>query len=105
VRLIHGLTLLVTLTPPWIKSSNNCDFGCTTTLRTFLALEKKVGRLPKRWYELCYFDAAGDGAHTRFLLRRSEHFDAGDGNWRPTTVMFWAFLVQKGVFEEVILSR
>ena len=49
VRVIHGFTVMVALTPPWVKRTNNCDFGCTMVLFTFLALEKLWGRLPRRW--------------------------------------------------------
>jgi hypothetical protein len=52
VRVIHGLTILVTLTAPWVSRSSNPDFGCTIVLETFRELEKRTsdGRLPKRWY-------------------------------------------------------
>jgi hypothetical protein len=49
VRVIHGFTIMVTLTPPWVCRTGNADFGCTMILETFLGLEKLWGRLPKRW--------------------------------------------------------
>jgi hypothetical protein len=36
---------------------------------------------------------------------RYEHFDAGDGNWTNTTLLFYCFLVEVGIFEEIIISR
>ena len=49
VRVIHGFTIMVTLTPPWVCRTGSADFGCTMILETFLGLEKLWGRLPKRW--------------------------------------------------------
>jgi hypothetical protein len=41
----------------------------------------------------------------RVLLARSEHFDAGDGNWTNTTLLFYSYLVEVGIFGEIIISR
>ena len=84
VRVIHGETIMVALAPPWLLRSGNPDFNATVVLETFLGLEKLWGRLPKRWYE---------------------HFDAGDGNWTNTTLLFYCYLVEKGIFDEVIIAR
>lgn len=84
VRVIHGLTILATITAPWVKRTQNPDFACTMVLQTFLELEKKVGRLPRRW---------------------SEHFDAGDGNWQNTTLLFYCYLVEMDIFDEVNIAR
>jgi hypothetical protein len=53
VRVIHGFTIMVALSPPWLQRTNNCDFGCTVVLFTFLALKKLWGRLPRRWWVIC----------------------------------------------------
>ena len=84
VRVIHGFTVMVTLTPPWVARSGNPNFNCTFILETFLGLEQLWGRLPRRWYE---------------------HMDAGDGNWSNTTLLFWAYLVEVEIFDEVIICR
>jgi hypothetical protein len=84
VRVIHGETIMVALAPPWLLRSANPDFNATVVLQTFLALEKLWGRLPRRWYE---------------------HFDAGDGNWTNTTLLFYCYLVETGIFDEVIIAR
>jgi hypothetical protein len=48
VRVIHGETIMVTLTPPWVKRSSNPNYNATFILETFLKLEEIWGRLPKR---------------------------------------------------------
>ena len=84
VRVIHGLTIMTTVTAPWVTRTNNKDFGCTMVLGTFNRLEKHAGRLPRRW---------------------SEHFDAGDGNWSNTTLLFYCYLVEQDIFDEVTIAR
>ena len=84
VRVIHGLTILATITAPWVARTSNADFGCTVILETFNALEKHAGRLPRRW---------------------AEHFDAGDGNWTNTTLLFYCYLVEINIFDEIIITR
>ena len=84
VRVIHGLTLLATLTAPWVRRSGNSDFNMTCILVTFLQLETLVERLPKKW---------------------CEHFDAGDGNWTNDSLLFYSYLVEQNIFDEMIISR
>jgi hypothetical protein len=102
VRVIHGLTILVTLTAPWVSRSSNPDFGCTIVLETFRELEKRTsdGRLPKRWYV-----TSTTTVTTHHMLLRVEHFDAGDGNWTNTTFLFYCYLVEQDVFDEIIITR
>jgi len=84
VRIIHGLTILATITAPWVQRTSNPDFGCTVILETFNQLEKNAGRLPRRW---------------------AEHFDAGDGNWTNTTLLFYCYLVEQDIFDKIIITR
>jgi hypothetical protein len=39
------------------------------------------------------------------MLLRAEHFDAGDGNWTNTTFLFYCYLVEQDVFDEIIITR
>jgi hypothetical protein len=83
VRYVHGLGIFCPIGAPWLRTSGNPDFVCTALYQSFLAIEK-LGRLPRKW---------------------CEHSDGGDGNWRSTTFLFFGYLVETGIFDEIIFSR
>jgi len=84
IRLVHGVGIYCPIGAPWIKTSGNPDFVCTALYESFLAIEKTHGRLPRKW---------------------CEHADGGDGNWKSVTFLFFGWLVDTDVFDEVIYSR
>jgi hypothetical protein len=84
IRLVHGVGIYCPIGAPWVKASGNPDFVCTALYESFLAIEKTHGRLPRKW---------------------CEHSDGGDGNWKSVTFLFFGWLVETNIFDEVIYSR